>query len=128
MKCKKNKLKYFICKTAIGRIIWHLYAATLVYYVTWNRMRCMNQSCSEDLGSFWCFPDSWKLKVRFFLLKQSVFCISMLRSMVITDLAFVFNRKNQSLRGRATELNCSTKHHCVTVWVGMGAVWVDEIK
>ena len=34
------------------------------------------------------------------------------RSMVITD-QLGFNRKNLSLRVRATELNCSTKHHCV---------------
>ena len=30
---------------------------------------------------------------------------------------FGFKRKNPSLRGRATELNCSTKHHCArTSW------------
>ena len=28
-----------------------------------------------------------------------------------------FNRKNLSLRGRATELNCSTKHHCAYLQV-----------
>ena len=37
--------------------------------------------------------------------------------MYVIHKTFGFNRKNLSLRGRATELNCSTKHHCAYLQV-----------
>ena len=47
--------------------------------------------------------------------------------MVIADQQ-AFNRKNLSLRGRATELNCSTKHHCAIRRLPEFKFWYSATK